>query len=262
MILLLIVVLFILMSLVGGERGSISFFALVINAVIGIVCMYMIALGAHPLPVMIGSSILFGLFTIVYQNGANTKSLASLLAIAIVIGMTSILIYYICVNAHISGFTEIELQDDNASYLSSGVGFKMRHLLLLAMVWGQLGAISDTAMAVATALNELHNHHPKYTVKQLYQEGMVIGKDILGTTINTLFFVSLGESVMLYLYYSTYRYSLLKILNSSSFGQAMFGVLLPCIGCILVIPLTALIFAKLVKRMKPQNTGNHMGKFE
>lgn len=247
MIFLLIVILFLLMSIIGGERGTKSFFTLIVNALIGIGCLYLIALGTPPLAVMIGSSFLFCFFTIVYQNGANKKSLASLLAIMIVVVITSLLIYYICLNTHISGFTEIELQEEDTPYLSSGVGFKMRYLLLMAMIWGQLGAISDTSMAIATALNEIHFHHPDFSVNRLYHEGMIIGKDILGTTINTLFFVSLGEAIMLYLYYETYQYSLLKILNLSSFAQTIFPVLLPCIGCILIIPLTAFLFAVIAK---------------
>ena len=256
MIIILIVILFLLMTIIGGERGSKSFFTLMINAFVGIVSLYLIALGVHPLPVMVGSSCLLCLFTIVYQNGCNKKTAACFLAVGAVIILTSILIYYICANGHITGFSEIELQEEDTPYLGSGVGFKMRYVLLTAMIWCQLGAIVDTSMAIASSLNEIHFHNPHFPMKQLYHEGMNIGKDILGTTINTLFFVSLGESLMLYLYYETYQYSLIRIINSSSFAQTMFPVLLPCIGCILIIPLTAIIFSLLVT-YRPDKSANH-----
>ncbi len=250
MIGVLIFILFMLMALVGQERGVASFFTLIVNIVIGLISVYLIALGMHPLVVMIGSSALFTLVTIVCQNGINQKSMACLLAILIVVIITSLLVWYICINTHISGFTEIEIQEEETNYLSSGVNFKMRHLLILAMVWGQLGAISDTSMAVASALHEIAFHNPQFQRSKLFQEGMIIGMDILGTTINTLFFVSLGESILMYLYYRTYYYTLPQILNSSSFGQTIYMVLLPCLGCMLIIPITAAIYSYLARRTR------------
>lgn len=247
MIVVLIVILFLSMAIIGGERGTKSFMALILNVFIGLASLYLIPLGVHPLVVMILSSFLFSMVTIVYQNGWNSKTQAALLAIGVVILITSILIYVICVKSHISGFSEIELQEEDTPFLSTAVPFKMRYLLLLSLVWCQLGAISDTSMAIVSALNEIHVHHPDFSLKELYREGMIIGKDILGTTINTLFFVSLGESIMLFLYYRTYQYSLLNILNSASFVQDMFPVLMPCIGCILIIPISALIFSLFKK---------------
>lgn len=248
MILILLLILFLLMAGIGGERGANSFLTLVLNALIGIASVYAIALGLHPLLVMIVSSFLFTVLTICYQNGKNKKTLASLLAVGCVVLLTSVFIYYICYRTHISGFTEIDIQQEDTPYLSSGVSYKMRDLLLTAMIWGQLGAIIDTSMAISSALNEMHVHNPEFTFHKLFQEGILIGKDILGTTINTLFFVSLGESIMLYLYYRSYQYSFFKMVNSPSFAQDMFPVLLPCIGCVMIIPLTALIFSWLIHK--------------
>lgn len=246
MIFILIAILFFLMYFIGGERGTTSFFILCLNAFIMVVSLYLISLGVPPLIVLIISSVLFCLLTIPFQNGWNVKSMASLLSIFIVMILTGLLIYFVCAQAHISGFTEIELQEGDAAYLSAAVPFKMRYLLLIAMIWGQIGAISDTSMAVASALNELHIHNPDFSLKTLFHEGMIIGKDILGTTINTLIFVSMGESIMLFLYYQTFQYTLSGIINSSSFAQMMFPMLLPCIGCILIIPITAGLFSYIV----------------
>ena len=59
MILILLLILFLLMAGIGGERGANSFLTLVLNALIGIASVYAIALGLHPLLVMIVSSFLF-----------------------------------------------------------------------------------------------------------------------------------------------------------------------------------------------------------
>lgn len=250
MVIKLIIVLFLLLIIVGGDRGVRSCVTLILNVLIGIGSIYLISFGMSPLLVMVAASLLFCLFTIFYQNEFNVKTLAVFLSVASVVFVTSILIFYIGFHAHIAGLNEIEMQEEDVSYLSAAVHFRMLYVLIAAMVWGQLGAIVDTSIAISSSLHEIHHHNSSLSVRKLFQEGCFIGKDILGTTINTLFFVSMGESIMLFLYYMNYQYSLQKILNSSSFFQTVFPVLLPCMGCILIIPLTALVFSLLVKNPK------------
>lgn len=248
MIVVLIVVLFVLMAAVGGDRGAKSFITLVINTAIGAACIFLVTEGLHPLAGLLISSLLFCFVTIAYQNDINEKSVASLISIAAVIFISTFLIYYVCANAHISGFSEAERKNEEMRYLGSGVNFKMRYLYLTAMIWCQIGAISDTSMAISTSVNEISIHNPEFTWRQLFREGMIIGRDILGTTINTLFFVALGEAAMLFMYYRTYGYSFAKIINASSFSQTILPVMIPCIGCIIIIPLTSLVFSLIKKR--------------
>ena len=250
MILKLTFVLFILMIVIGGDRGVKSCVTLILNAGIGIVGIYLVGLGISPFLMMLVSSLLFCLLTIFYQNDYSVKTLASFLAVTVVVLFTSILIFYICFYSHIAGLNEIELQEEDVAYLSAAVSFRMRDVLIVAMIWGQLGAIIDTSIAVSSSLNEIHCHNPEFTVLRLFKEGVLIGKDILGTTLNTLYFVALGEAIMLFIYYENYQYSFQKILNSSSFFHTVFPVLLPCIGCIAIIPLTACIFSILIKHPK------------
>lgn len=237
------------MSVVGGDRGAKSFVTLVINTFVGILSIFLVSKGLHPLIGLVISSLVFCFVTIAYQNDINEKSIASLISIAVVILISSILIYYVCANAHISGFSEAQLKDEEMRFLGAGVNFKMRYLYLTAMIWCQIGAVSDTSMAISSSLNEISVHNPDFTWKQLFGEGMIIGKDILGTTVNTLFFVELGESAMLFMYYRTYNYSFAKIINASSFAQTLLPVLIPCIGCIIIIPLTALVFSLINKHI-------------
>lgn len=250
MILKLAFVLFILMILIGGDRGVKSCVTLILNVVIGIVSIYMVGLGTPTFLVLFVSSMLFCLLTIFYQNDYNIKTLASFLAVISVVLLTSVLIIYVCYYSHISGLNEIELQEEDVAYLCAAVSFHMRDVLIIAMIWCQLGAIIDTSIAVSSSLNEIHNHNPEFPIQRLFKEGVLVGKDILGTTLNTLYFVALGESIMLFIYYENFQYSFQKILNSSSFFHAIFPVLLPCIGCVIIIPLTAFIFSILIKHPK------------
>ena len=74
---------------------------------------------------------------------------------------------------------------------------------------------------------------------------MVIGKNILSTTINTLYFAYIGEALMLLIYLKEYNYSLTAILNSKAFLSDFTCIIFSMIGCLLIIPVTSYIASKL-----------------
>ena len=49
-------------------------------------------------------------------------------------------------------------------------------------------AIAEAAMAITAGLAEILNRHPETPDQQLVKSGMQIGHQIIGTTLNTLFF--------------------------------------------------------------------------
>lgn len=240
--------LFVLMSAVGGERGIRSFFSLGWNALIALVSMYLIGSKAPIIVIMISSTILFGVVTIFFQNGWNRKTKSSMIACSILTLFISLGIYFLILHAHMVGFDEIELQSSDAAYLSSNMTLSMFQILLMSFIWMLLGALIDTSIAVSSAMNEVYTYRPLMSKKELFDRGMKFGGGIIGTMINTLIFVGLGESFMLIFYYINYRYPWYRILNSKSFLLDIAGILISCISCSLIIPMTALVFAKMAKR--------------
>lgn len=75
--------------------------------------------------------------------------------------------------------------------------------------------------------------------KELYNSGMNIGKDILSTTINTLFFAFLGGIIAFFFWH--YSESFEYIINYKVLVQEIVELLCCCIGSILVIPITSYI---------------------
>lgn len=250
---ILFFILFVLMLLFGGERGAKSFITLVCNVFIGAISIFLLLIGVSPYLIIFVSSLVFCLVTIKFQNGLNIKTVSSLISVLMVCIFSCIIIYIFSIKGHIGGFNEIEMQEEEVFFLGSAVEFKMVNILMVAFVWGQLGAVIDTSMAISSSLHEIFIHNPDYSKRKLIYEGAVIGKDILGTTVNTLSFVFLGESLMLFIYYRTYVYSINTIINSSSFFQEIFSLLLSCIGCLIIIPLTSFIYAIICRNKKVHN---------
>lgn len=247
MILILCAILFLLMTLIGGERGVKSFIGLALNTLIIILSIYLITQGVNAIIIMMCSAVLFSIVTLFYINEYTIKTAVSFLSVLIVAFLLCLLITEIAYHGHVAGYNEIDIYEEISMYLSTDIHVNMYQLLILATVWGLLGAIVDTSISVSSAIHEIAILRPEASRKDLFQSGMAIGKDILGTTVNTLIFVALGESLMLALYYHKAQYTIEALLNAKSFLQEITAVFTACIGCTLIIPITAALFSFCVK---------------
>lgn len=247
MILFLTALLLGLMALVGGERGFRSFILLLVNGFFGLVGICLLCYGFSPGLILAAGCAVFLVTGLPVQNGFNAKSLSAGAATVLVLVLTGVFIGAVCRYAHITGLNEIQLREIDNSYLSSGVDLNMRGILLVSLIWGQLGALMDTGITIASSMNEISAAAPDLPERELRSAGMQIGRSIIGTTVNTLVFIAFGETVMLCLLYLSSGYSPAMLVNSKSFFQQFGGILFSCLSCLLVIPATAVIFARLAK---------------
>ena len=68
-------------------------------------------------------------------------------------------------------------------------------IFLASVLIGSLGAVMDVAITLTSSLYEIKAQHPEISLKQLRQSGTNIGKDIMGTMTNILFFAYLSGSI-------------------------------------------------------------------
>lgn len=243
MMIKLTILLFVLMVLVGGNRGVDSFWALARTALVFLVNVYLISWGMPPILMTLLSCAVFVGIVLYSQNGMNAKMHAAALSVMIVAVIVMACAGPMLWLAGMSGYNEIEQYEEISMYLSSDLAVSMSAVSLSAVVLGLLGAIMDTAVAVATAVNEVYVNQPSLTRDQLVQSGLSVGRDILGTTVNTLFFVGLGESVMLAVLFMKNEDSLAAILNSKTLYQEVAGLLIGGSGCLLIIPVSSVMIA-------------------
>lgn len=243
MILILLIVLFLLMVLVGGNRGMDSFFALVRTAIAMVVNIYLISWGLPAIPVTLLVSAFFVATVLYAQNGINAKMHAAAFSVMIVVVIVMLSAGPLLYRAGISGYNEIEQYEEISMYLSGNLQLSMAAVSVSAVVLGLLGAVMDTAVAITTAVNEVYANNRQLLRKELAQSGLRVGKDILGTTVNTLFFAGLGESIMLAILFMKNAESVASILNSKSLLQEVTGLLIGGIGCLAIIPISSLMAA-------------------
>ncbi len=243
MILKLFIILFFLMLLVGGNRGLDSFLALVRTIFAFVLNVYFIAWGMPPVVTTFLVSIFFVITVLYFQNGRNIKMHAAALSVMIIVLFIMVTAGPVLWKAGVSGYNEIEQYEEISMYLSADLSISMSAVSLSAVVLGLLGAVMDTAVAITTAVHEVYVNQPALGEKQLIRSGLAVGKDILGTTVNTLFFAGLGESIMLAVLFMRNEDTFASILNSKALFQEVSGLIIGAIGCLLIIPVSSVMMA-------------------
>ncbi len=248
MILTLFVILFFLMLFVGGNRGLDSFFALLRTIIAFTINVYLVAWGLPAVPVTLIICIFCVVTVLYFQNGVNDKMHAAAISVGIVVGIVILTAGPLLWRAGIGGYNEIEQYEEISMYLSADLSISMAAVSLAAVVLGLLGAVMDTAVAITTAVNEVYVNNPQLSQRELMLSGLHVGRDILGTTVNTLFFAGLGESIMLAVLFMRNEDDLATILNSKSLFQELSGILVGGIGCLFIIPLSSILIAGFLKK--------------
>ena len=231
-ILLLAIILFLLMIAVGGRKGARSFIALFLN--------FLVVIGySSPIIITLIACLVISCINLFYINHVNTKTITAFIATVITTLLLVAVIVIITNKAMIHGLGEEELEELDAFSLTIGIDFLK--LAVSVIIMSTIGAITDAAMAISSPMRELHYHQPQIKRKDLFRFGLTIGRDIIGTSVNTLFFAFFGSYLALIIWFKDLSYSFSQIINSKIFSSEMITICCSAIGVILVIPVTAWI---------------------
>ncbi|WP_051280387.1 YibE/F family protein [Anaerovorax odorimutans] len=260
MIKALAVVLVILLYIVGGNRGIITFKSLFFNIAVLSLSILLMTYGWDPVIVTFISSLIICYITLFYQNGKNSKTIASFFSVVVVLLVLFSLSYYVGYEAHLGGIDEIIRYEDEIDMLSHDININMSKIAVAMIITGLIGAAIDASIAIASAVYEVYKNNRCLNLMELFKSGINIGSDILGASVNTLFFACLGESLSMFALLKIYKYSILDLINSKAFCQEFINIIISCIACILVIPLTAIIVSYILKN--PNKFEKHLLKDE
>ena len=99
----------------------------------------------------------------------------------------------------------------------------------------------DVGMSLSSAMFEIKEQNPEMNRTQLFQSGMNIGRDMMGTMANTLILAYVGGSLPLLILFGAYNMPLAEIINQDGFAGEIIRSLAAVSDFILTIPLTAVI---------------------
>lgn len=242
-------ILLVLMYIVGNKQGLRAFFALFLNFVVLLIA---IAFWVNPEVNMFLVGLLtfvaIGMVNLFFINGVNEKTKAAFIALMIVVSLLVLFIRMITSQAMIQGFGEEEVEE--LAPFSLYVGLDFVEIVAIIMIMSAVGAMMDVAISISTSMYELYKRNQKMTNRELFQSGMTIGRDILGTDTNTLFFAFFGGYLALLIWFKDLSYSFGEILNSKVFSAEMMTIFSAGVGIACIIPLTSIIMVYYIQRMR------------
>lgn len=241
-------ILFILMVVIGGKKGAKSFIALFLNfAVLLLTILIMTDPSANPIILTLIACTIISCINLFFINDVNNKTITAFVSTIITLAILLFFIVIVTEKSMIQGFGEEETEELSMFSLYLGVDFVKIGAAMIIM--STIGAIIDVAISIASPMRELYNHNQQVSRKDLFSFGISIGRDILGTNTNTLFFAFFGGYLALLIWFKDLSYSPGEIINSKIFSGEMITIFCAGIGVTMVIPITSWITALyLVKR--------------
>ncbi|WP_110113154.1 YibE/F family protein [Bacillus sp. CGMCC 1.16541] len=247
-------ILFFFMVLVGGQKGMRSFIALFLN--FGVLFLTIFVMGdptTNPIIVTLIACAVISCISLFYISELNIKTISAFISTIISFAILLFFILVVTDIASIQGFGEEEIEE--LSIFSPYIGIDFVKIGASVIIMSTIGAIVDLAISISSPMKEMMLHYPTSSRKDLVKFGISIGRDILGTSTNTLFFAFFGSYLGLLIWFKDLSYTTGEIMNSKVFSAEMITLLCSGIGVALTIPITAWVTAYvLVKdRAKQQH---------
>ena len=201
--------------------------------------------GEDPLVATLAGSVAVLGVTVFVVHGVNRKSLAALVGTATCLLLVVALAAVTLAAAHITGFASEE-----AVFLAIGSAGRidLHRLVLAGIVVGSLGALVDMGIGQASATFELAAAHHEMRGRRLYASALNVGRDHIGSLVNTLALAYFGGSMPLIVLLSLGNVPLAMSVNSETIVISILSVLVASIGLVLCVPLTTAVAVALADR--------------
>lgn len=175
-------------ALVGRYRGILSIISVIVNILVFSLVISLYLKGVNILVPTIFAVIFFSIFSILFYCGFRLLSFVAILATLCGLGSSMLITLAVIALTNYDGVWVESLE-----FLL--IERDYRSVFFASLLIGGLGGIMDIAITITSSLFELKGDNPEMTSKALMESGGNIGRDIMGTMVNVMFFSFLGGSL-------------------------------------------------------------------
>lgn len=241
-LLILLILLIVLMLIVAKKDGLRNLIGLTFNFIAIFVLITLISWGFNAIAVLIVLSVIILAIAIFMSADESEVTLIAFKTSIIVVLSLLILALIIQQFGQFQGFATEDV--DELENLSLNVGLNFSNVAIVVMVISMLGAVAESAMALAASLSEVVEQDENMSLDQFKNQREIISQQILGTAVNTLFFGVLGATVGLILWFVRLNYRLADIFNSKLLMAEVATMLLGMLGILFAIWLSGYFVQK------------------
>ncbi|UJW28911.1 YibE/F family protein [Saccharothrix sp. AJ9571] len=237
----------------GRWSGLAALGALVLSfAVLVLFVLPAILAGENPLLVAICGAGLIMFIALYLTHGLSARTSVAVLGTLVSLALIGAISAIFSAAASLTG-----LDDDTSSLIAAlGHGIDARGLLLAGVVIGALGVLDDVTVTQTSAVWELRRANPELGWRELYAAGVRIGRDHVGSAVNTLVMAYAGAALPVLLVSSLSGVGLGSILGSQDIAQEIVRTLAGSIGIVAAVPVTTVLAALIAAREEVLTPGS------
>lgn len=224
--------------LVGEVKGLLSVFSVIINTIIFYIGLFLYFKGINILFLCALESIIFAILSLIIADGKNKKTLSAIISVIVSVFILLIMITIIAKTTKYSGINFNEL-----SFLT----IPPEDIILPELLIGGLGAIMDVAITISSSISELIEKDNNISIKNLTKSSKEVGKDIMSTMTNVLFFTYICGGLPIFVLAIRNGYTILNYITNN-FSLELTRFLVGSIGLIMTIPISSYISIYIFKR--------------
>lgn len=181
------------------------------------------------------------LMTLLLINNLSKKTLCACLSCIVGVSLTALLTLIMSKIMSLTG-----ILDEQSYYLQlmdTSKPFDLKAIIFAGIILGAVGAIMDVAVELSASLLEVYEKakNEDKNIKSLWNSGLNIGRDMMGTMSNTLVMAYIGNSISTTLLLLSYSGSLIELLNREMIIVELLQILVGSFGLLLTIPFTSII---------------------
>ncbi|EHJ02235.1 YibE/F family protein [Clostridium sp. DL-VIII] len=232
--------------LVGGWRGFHSVLGIIFT--LTTVLFIFVPLLFHGVPAIEATILLVvvtSCVTLFLVGGFDRKTLSAILGTVAGVIISVILMLVFSKILGVSGYTSSDT--DALLNIAGQSKLQVKDLLFTGIIIASLGAVMDIAISIATSINELQKQKPDVSFTELFNSGMNIGRDMMGTMTNTLILAFLGESIFSFILMYSYEVQFKQLINSNGIAIDILNAVCGGFAIILTVPIVSGITAKLLQ---------------
>ena len=237
----------VLLLLLGRRKGFYSILSLIFTGVV--ILFFIVPLiftGLHPAPVTMMGVAMIAVVSFMLIGGMTRKTLIVIIGTLAGVISAGVVSY---IFGRITMLTGINMdQGQEVVFVIKDYRVQASGLMFSAILIASLGAVMDVTMSVVSSMQEVYDIHPRISVRELFDSGMNVGRDVMGTMSNTLILAFTGSSLNSILLIWGYRMEVTQFMNIPFLAVEIVQGLAGSIGIILTVPISAFAAAFIYKR--------------
>ena len=234
----LFVVLLLVLSRWQGFRALLSLIASI--AAILFVLVPALLAGYDPAIVSVGIAAVILALVLFGTHGFRASTTIAFIGVFGAVVITGILALVSVTTMRLTGFSA-----DASVYLNFATNgqLDLAALLLGGIIIGMLGVLDDVSITQVSVVQQLKAANPAFGFAELYRRAIKVGRDHIGSLVNTLALAYTGVSLPIILLYAQTGENYWLALNQEVIAAELVRIIVGSIGLILAAPFTTALAA-------------------